>query len=311
MEISATFFKSIYDNKTDKNMNFSDWNKFEKFLYDLSKIRRKGKKDAQLMSPAIYTNGTTRANKNVIAWAGWAAIDVDDHEFKGDIKNELHSRFGRYYYVCYSTASNTTAKPKFRLVFPLKTTVGADAIKKFWYALNTEVGSVGDRQTKDLSRMYYIPAAYDSADNFIFTNIGDYVDPYALIEKHPAPIKEGRTFMDRLPDDLQKKVIEYKKSKLQNTTISWSGYTDCPFVNKKLIKEYKDIAHIDNTGRYAMIYRIMSSIAINALKKEYPISATEIEMLIRELDRDTSNLYENRPLNVEADRAIEYAYKMV
>lgn len=311
MEISATFFKSIYDNKTNKNMNFSDWNKFEKFLYNLSKIKRKGKKDAQLISPAIYINGTTRANKNVIAWAGWAAIDVDDHVFKCDLKNELHSRFGRYYYICYSTASSTIAKPKFRLVFPLKVAVGADSIKKFWYALNTEVGSVGDRQTKDLSRMYYIPATYNSANNFIFTNIGDYVDPYALIEKHPATIKEGRTFMDRLPDDLQKKVIKYKKSQLQNTAISWSGYSDCPFVNKKLIKEYKDIAHIDNTGRYAMIYRIMSSIAINALKKEYPISTTEIEMLIRELDRDTSNLYENRPLNVEADRAIEYAYKIV
>ena len=311
MEISATFFKSIYDNKTDKSMSFSDWNKFEKFLYDLSKINRKSKKDAQLMSPAIYKKETTRANKNVIAWGGWAAIDVDDHDFKGNLKDELSNRFGSYYYVCYSTASSTTSYPKFRLVFPLKTTVGADSIKKFWYALNTEVGSVGDRQTKDLSRMYYIPANYANADNFIFTNVGNFVDPYALIEKHPAPIKEGKTFIDRLPEELQKKVIEYKKSQLQNTGIIWSSYTDCPFVNKRLIKEYKDIAHIDNTGRYAMIYRIMSSIAINAIKKEYPISSIEIEQLIRQLDRDTSNIYENRPLNLEADRAIEYAYKNI
>ena len=33
--------------------------------------------------------------------------------------------------------------------------------------------------------------------------------------------------------------------------------------------------------------------------------------MIRDLDMDTSRLYQKRPLNTEADRAIEFAYKSV
>ncbi len=79
MEVSATFFKSIYDNKTHKNMSFSGFPQFEEFLYKLSERKLEDKKAAQLISPATYIEDTTRANKNVVDWAGWAAMDVDDH----------------------------------------------------------------------------------------------------------------------------------------------------------------------------------------------------------------------------------------
>ena len=76
-----------------------------------------------------------------------------------------------------------------------------------------------------------------------------------------------------------------------------------------MITEYRGIAHVDNSGRYAMIYKIMCSIASNAIKREYPIQTAEIVDLIKQLDADTSRRYENRPLTVEADRAVEYAYR--
>jgi hypothetical protein len=311
---ALTMFKNIYDNQTDKRMDFSSWEQFEKLLYDLSKVKRKSKKDAQLISPATYQSDTTRANKNVVAWAGWAALDIDDHDFNGDLKNELTTRFGDFYYVCYSTASSTIDKPKFRVVFPLRRRVPSDRIRHFWYALNTEFGELGDKQTKDLSRMYYIPADYDSANNFIFTNnSGVFIDPDELMAKHPAPASAtnfSRSFMDRLPEEIQKQVIKYRASAMEgNKNVNWTSYRDCPFVNQKLVKEYSSIAGVDGTGRYAMIYRIMTSIAINAIRQEYPISAYEIAELIRELDRETSNRYENRNLVLESDRAIEFAYR--
>ena len=58
-----------------------------------------------------------------------------------------------------------------------------------------------------------------------------------------------------------------------------------------------------------MIYKLMTSIACNAIKRKYPITAKQISTLIRELDNDTARIYQRRPLDVEADRAIEYAYK--
>ena len=79
---SLTLFKSIFDNKTHKRMDFESFAEFEKLLYELSKIPRKDKKEAQLISPATYIVNKTRANDNVVDWGGWCAVDVDDHEFK-------------------------------------------------------------------------------------------------------------------------------------------------------------------------------------------------------------------------------------
>ena len=91
-------------------------------------------------------------------------------EAKGDLKEELMIRFSSHYFVCYSTASSTQEQPKFRLIFPLTDEITSDNIPKFWHALNNELGDLADRQTKDLSRMYYVPGKYEGANNFIFSN---------------------------------------------------------------------------------------------------------------------------------------------
>lgn len=307
---SVTVFNSKFDNQTDKRFDFDDWSKFEKFLYMLSERPLKGKMDAQLISPAIYETGTTRANKNVLAWASWAAVDVDDHTFNGAIKDELLERFGNHQFICYSTASSTRDLPKFRLVFPLTGEVDGARIRHFWFALNSELQSIGDKQTKDLSRMYYIPANYSGAYNFIFSNhSGNFIDPDELMAKWPYEEKKhSHNFIDRLPPEWAAQVIEHRKSQM-NSDIRWTNYLDCPFVNKRLVQEYSSIAHVDGTGRYRMFYKIMTSIAINAVKKQYPITSREIAELVRQIDIDNSNIYGNRPLEIEADRAIEYAYK--
>ena len=307
--ISLTLFKGIYDNKTNRRTNLPDFDRLEQVLYDLANVPRKSKKDAMLMSPATYKPETTRANDNVVQWGGWCAVDVDDFVFKGELKDELVKRFGNYRWICYSTASSTIDSPKFRLVFPLSKTVRAERIKAFWYALQTELGELGDKQTKDLSRMYYIPGKYAGAYNFIFDHSdGNPIDPDILINKHPAPEKTGKSFLDRLPEDMAKAVIEYRKSKLDNTDIHWTSYRDCPFFPKHLESEYRLIS---NTGWYHKMYQIMVAVAGNAIKKNYPITAQEISKMCRELDMDTGNWYANRPLDKEADRALEYVFKNI
>lgn len=319
--ISFTVFKSIFDNNTDTRVDFDSFEKFEKALYHLSTMpgykAKRGefvKNASPLISPAVYKPNTTRKNDNVTEWAGWAAIDVDNHVFEGDLKDGLYSRFGNWHYVCYSTASSTIAQPKFRLVFPLTKHVPAGAIKHFWFALNAEFGSMGDGQTKDLSRMYYVPAQYPNAYNFIFTNQGSAVDVDILLDKHPytAPITTG-SFLDLLPEESQRKIIERRQLELQKNKdlVTWDSYRDCPFVNRRLIDDYRRIANVDGSGRYSMIYKIMTSIACNAVKRNYPITEYEIVEMVRQLDRETSNIYAKRPLNVEASRAIEFAYRNV
>ena len=310
--ISLTIFKSLYDNKTQKRLDLESWSNFESLLRNLSQVERKNKKSAPLISPAVYkSKNSLRRNIEVDCWAGWAAVDVDDHKFKGDLEEELKTLYGEYQYICYSTATSKKTLPKFRLVFKLSRPVFYKDIKNFWGALNTEMSFMGDAQCKDLSRMYYVPGTYKNAYNFFFTNEGNDIDPYALIDKHPISVAPtSNNFIDRLPEELQKEVINYRKESMENTKkFKWTTYKDCPFVNKKLVDEYRSIAYIDGTGRYSMIYRIMVSIASLAVKNKYPISAQEVVTLIKQLDQDTANRYDTRPLDVEANRAIEFAYK--
>lgn len=319
--ISFTVFTSIFDNKTDTRVDFDSFDKFEKALYHLSTLpgykAKRGeftKKASPLISPAIYKPDTTRANANVIEWASWAALDVDNHKFDGDLESELARLYPNTYFVCYSTASSTRDTPKFRLVFPLTRAVRSEEIKHFWFALNTEFGMVGDTQTKDLSRMYYVPAKYPNAYNFIFTHRTDqYLDVDNLLSKHEYKVVNSTNFIDRLPEETQKKIIERRQYALlkEKKEITWNSYKDCPFVNKRLIDEYRRIAGVDGSGRYSMIYKIMTSIACNAVKRDYPITEYEIVEMIRQLDRETSNIYAKRPLNTEASRAIEFAYRNV
>lgn len=299
--IKGTLFKSLYDVATNEAIDFDQFSDFEKVLYKLADIPRKDKTSAYLMSPASYISGTTRKNDNVTSWGGWCAVDVDDYE--GDINNYS---IGKYYYVCYSTASSTKETPKFRLVFPLTRAVEREEIKHFWFALNTELGEVGDIQTKDLSRMYYIPGKYANAFNFIFTREGDYIDPQVLMDKHEYIEKGGDTFFDKLPKSMQEALINHTKNSLTNTDIKWTSYRDCPFFPKNLETEYRSIT---GTGWYYKMYQIMVALAGNAIKSKYPITAKEIAWMCRELDMDTGNWYDKRPMDKEAERALEYVMK--
>ena len=214
--------------------------------------------------------------------------------------------FGAYEYICYSTASSTVKKPKFRLVFPLTKEVHAKDLSHFWFAMNKEFKDIGDEQTKDLARMYYVPAQYPNAYNFYFRNSGITLDPQMLMEKHSYIENKGKNFLDRLPPELQQAVVEHRKSKLDNTNYSWTGFSDCPFWSKKLETEYRAITE---TGWYYKMYQIMVAVCGNAVSKGYPITAEQVATLCKEFDGVTGGWYKNRDMVKESDRALEYVYR--
>ena len=301
--VSLTIFDSIYDNTTVKRMDYNSFDEFEAILFRLAKSKKyPTKKDAPLISPAIYLPDTTRANDNVVAWGGFGILDVDD--FTGDLK-DIEEKYSKYRYICYSTASSTVEAPKFRLVFPLTEQVDKEDIKHFWFALNKEIGDIADAQTKDLSRMYYVPAEYKNSFNFIFSHDGEVMNPKTLMKNHPY-VKPNQTMFDKFPPAIQKALLERKKNQLNNTNYTWTSYRDCPFVNKRQIEEYKNIT---GTGWYAKMYQIMLTTAGNAMSKGYPITAKEIEFICRDLDLDTGHWYAKRDLEQEAARAIDFVFK--
>lgn len=288
-------------------MNFKSWHEFENLLYKLSKQPgykpKKGemKNGSPLISPAIFKAGDLRRNVNVQCWGGWAALDVDDYE--GDYRDAINV-FSKYSHVCYSSASSTEEKPKFRVILPIQEHIKAEDIRHFWYALNKEFNSLGDPQTKDLSRMYYVPAQYPNSFHFIESNVGASLDSYSLMNKHPF-VQSSKTsgLLGNLPDHIRDKILEYRKESLNNTNVQWSSYRDCPFVNRDSVSQYFTI---QNGGWYKQMYSIMLGIASKAVRTGYPISPGQIASLCREIDAETGNWYKNRNMEVEASRAIEY-----
>jgi hypothetical protein len=316
----CTIFDTIFDNSTSKKISFQKWSAMESFFYKLSNVKKSGKEESNAISPAIYKEGSTRANKNVLYWGKWFAIDVDTHSFESSsIEQQIIDQYQQYQFICHSTASSTIEHPKFRLLFPLNTHVKQSDIKGFWYAINKELGSLADPQTKDLSRLFYLPAKYDRSFNFFFIHSGSYIDPALVMTKYPY-VKSGK-LLDHLPEEYRKEMLVYKQGKIRsnfmnnnsnvNATVSWSGYRDCPFVNKRMIDDYKSIANFDGTGRYSKLFSVMVSISTLALKQGYPISEYELESLVRDLDRNTTRRYEKRRLDIEAQRAIQFAYSQI
>ena len=300
----VTIFDSIFDNSTNK---FLDCNlkQFENLFMNLSKEKgykpKKGENvngATKLLSPARYFFNSKRRNSNVCAWSGWCALDIDNIEVS--LEDSL-SLFSDYYYICYSTASSTRENPKFRIVLPTTNEIKKNEISHFWFALNTEFNQIGDKQCKDLSRMYYAPATYPDAYNFIFKNDKfSFLDPKSLMEKHQW-VKPNSNI--EFPKELREKIDKYQREKCTNTSISWSHYSDCPFVNKEHIAEYQCIT---DTGWYSKMYQIAVSIAARATKMGYPITEKQIAELCRQIDKDTGNWYKNRPFERESARALNY-----
>ena len=156
--------------------------------------------------------------------------------------------------------------------------------------------------------MYFVPADYASANNFIFSNrSGGSINADELMAKWPYNEKQNsKDFLDRLPDAWKEQILEYRKNRLDNTDYVWSSYRDCPFWPKSMAAEY---INISSTGWYRQMYRIMIAIAGKAVEKGYPLTASQIVDLCRQFDMETGNWYENRPMEVEANNALEYAYK--
>lgn len=318
MKFSLTMFKNIFDNETSRQYKFNSLEKFENMFYELSskdgykpkKGENPWRKSSPLISPASYKPETTRSNENVLGWNGWTALDIDSVKTDLTIEEFVQNLFGKYYYICYSTPSSKRENPKFRIVLPFDGIVNPEKISHFWFSVNKEFNNVVDKQTKDLSRMYYIPGVYPEAYQFIFSNrVDTFINPDYLMQKHPYVEKNSKNFLDRLPKDVQDMIIQHRKDKCENNKFIWTSYRDCPFWPKSLEMEYRTCVMTKSVGRYRLLYSIMVSIAGNAIKREYPISSYEIVQLCTELDNSLDGYYKSRNLTIEADRAIEFCYR--
>jgi hypothetical protein len=102
-----------------------------------------------LWSPVEYDLGTTRGNRNV-RFVEALVVDMDGEAFD-------HARLDGLEWFAYSTYSHRLDDPHYHLVLPLAEKVPASLWRVVWAELHDRIGLVGDPQTKDPARIFYLP----------------------------------------------------------------------------------------------------------------------------------------------------------
>jgi hypothetical protein len=107
------------------------------------------KQAGALWSPVEYDPGTTRGNRNV-RFVEALVVDMDGEAFDD-------ARLDGLEWFAYSTYSHLLSDPHYHLVLPLAERVPASLWRVVWAELHQRVGLIGDPQTKDVARIFYLP----------------------------------------------------------------------------------------------------------------------------------------------------------
>ena len=117
----------------------------------------------------------------------------------------------------YTTTSHSMEDPRVRGVFLLNREIELSEFDEFWYALNEFFGKTLDPQTKNINRIYYVPAKWN--DDALFERvIGKELDVDALLCKFPYPYKGIA-----ISSEIVKSKIDHIRSNLKPTGSSWSA----------------------------------------------------------------------------------------
>lgn len=187
-------------------------------------------KDGRAWSPVTYRPGTTRARDNVEEVHA-LVLDIDHADLPSDLLNGLE-------YVAHTTFSHTAEDPRWRVVLPLTRSVVAEEWPSFWLRANAYFGGCGDPQTKDRSRIFYLPSCLPGGIHETKQQHGLLLDPASLPD---VPQYETQTWITKRNGQL--------KSVSNSALEDWSSR----FAGAKL----QELAYMHpNTGRNAACNRL-------------------------------------------------------
>ncbi len=154
---------------------------------DLAALDRN--KDGEGFIPGPVDGPRCKANVREIQAAGLDLEGVTEDQLLGLLRPFLSFEF-----VLYSThKSGARCKgglPRVRLIFPLETPYPAGRHLEVWSRVNGMAGGRNDPQTKDASRIYYVPTTFDPAHAVAWRNRGRWLSVADLPELDHDP-REG------------------------------------------------------------------------------------------------------------------------
>jgi hypothetical protein len=151
--LDRQFIVSLFNNKFDnkpKEKLFA----IDNFIKHLQCPDVRSVKDGLLWCPARYRNDH-RAKINVIELS-ILELDIDNGATLAEALDPF-KKLG-YFTLYHTTFSHTQEHHKFRIIVPLSKPIPSDQFIYLYYWANKLVGKVVDPQSKDESRMFYLPS---------------------------------------------------------------------------------------------------------------------------------------------------------
>lgn len=267
------------------------------------------KSESQLFNCCEFEDGY-RTNATCL-FSTALIMDIDETTRIEEVSSMLRE-YGALAWI-YNSPSHKVEAHRFRVVMPYAAPIMNDpslpfgAIsehKKVWLCVDHSLGNCIDKQTKDISRCFYIPGQYGSAEAHHFKFIdgtvhkpSDWVDAvWDDIRKDHEP--QEPTMLDNMRENERK-----KRRKVMNA--DWAGLADCPYVKQEYIDRYLSLAKGNHhNGLFVFMCRVFG----NAKIRGHEITSDEVTSLARELDFLDGGWYAsgNRKIELEAQRALRY-----
>lgn len=176
-KIVISLFKNEKDNTPQQRT--LTWEQCRRLLFSASSPR--ALKGGFAFSPVSYRPMAKRG-VNGVDMVYCAVFDVEHHGSFDQVRPLLDG----YEYVCHSSYSHTLGHPRYRIVLPLTRPVPALEWPVVWARLNLWAGEINDPNTKDASRIYYLPSHPPGVQgHFLVHGEGRFLDVDEL--PHPPP----------------------------------------------------------------------------------------------------------------------------
>jgi hypothetical protein len=181
----------FFDNRFDKGPKPDEYESFDGWAADLAKAghQRRAKKDGIAFSPVTYRPDATRSLRAVDLCYG---IGLDIEHVTPERVAQLFQTLtdGGIRHFAYTTHSHAPAAPRWRAVIPLTQPVPAALYPRIWEQVVEVVGADAvDEQTKDASRLFYLPSAPEGGEAQILNVPGDALDPLVMLDLTPEQLE--------------------------------------------------------------------------------------------------------------------------
>ena len=175
--VNDSLWVTLYDGARRPRPRFAGYIPFATFLKLVCGRQQRTEKDGLAFGPHRLKQGSSRANSNVEAISA-VVFDVDD----GTPADSLPAALTWFEHIVYTTHNHSVQHPRCRIVLPLEREIPPSEYSRVWQYANRLIGGHADQNSRDLSRLYYLPSCPTEARAFAFSRHqrGRRIDPDAI-----------------------------------------------------------------------------------------------------------------------------------